>query len=272
MSRLLTYGILNQRRPAPPVPLLLDLYPGAAAAYSLRKLRNDYTGAAIRVRRSSDNTEQDIAFSGDDLDTVALLNFVGAGNGFVTTWYDQSLNARNATQATVGQQPRIVNAGAVEMIGGAPTLNFLNGTTTLLKTVDFGLQQPVSQFTQWQSPSGSVQVLTDGVIIDLAASLTILSATSLRNFAGVSLTQTVANITNVKGLSFLRFEGVNSAIGYNGGALVIGNAGTNLMRGVTIGASGNSSAAPYNGFIFCHIVYPNDQATNRSAIELILNS
>ena len=39
---------------------LLDVYTGAAAAYSLRKLRSDYTGACLRVRRSSDSAEQDI--------------------------------------------------------------------------------------------------------------------------------------------------------------------------------------------------------------------
>jgi hypothetical protein len=27
---------------------------------------------------------------GNDLDTASLLTFCGAGNGFVTTWYDQS--------------------------------------------------------------------------------------------------------------------------------------------------------------------------------------
>jgi hypothetical protein len=39
------------------VNLLLDDYPNAAVAYSLRKLRTDYTGNSIRVRRSSDNAE-----------------------------------------------------------------------------------------------------------------------------------------------------------------------------------------------------------------------
>ncbi len=39
---------------------LLDQYPSAAVAYSVRKLRAAYTGNAIRVRRSSDNTEQEI--------------------------------------------------------------------------------------------------------------------------------------------------------------------------------------------------------------------
>ena len=63
---------------APPAsPLLLDTYTGAAVAYSLRQLRTAYTGAAIRVRRSSDNAEQDINFVGGDLDTQSLLDFVG---------------------------------------------------------------------------------------------------------------------------------------------------------------------------------------------------
>lgn len=57
--------------------LLLDTYINAAVAYSLRKLRTAYTGSSIRVRRSSDNAEQDIAFSGNDLDTTSLLDFVG---------------------------------------------------------------------------------------------------------------------------------------------------------------------------------------------------
>jgi hypothetical protein len=102
------------------VPLLLDLYPNAAAAYSVRKLRTAYTGACIRVRRSSDNAEQDIGFSGNDLDTAALLAFVGSGNGFVTTWYDQSGNGLNLTQPTAGTQMRIVNSGVLEI---EPTTN-----------------------------------------------------------------------------------------------------------------------------------------------------
>ena len=58
-------------------PLLLDLYPNAQVAYSLRKLRTAYTGSAIRVRRSSDNAEQDFGFVGNDLDTASMLDFVG---------------------------------------------------------------------------------------------------------------------------------------------------------------------------------------------------
>ena len=111
----------------PVVNLLLDDYPNAAAAYSLRKLDKDYTGNAIRVRRSNDNREQDIGFVGNDLDTTSLKTFVGVNSGFVTTWYDQSGNARNATQTTAANQPRIVNAGTVERVNTKPSI-FLDGS------------------------------------------------------------------------------------------------------------------------------------------------
>jgi hypothetical protein len=107
--------------------LLLDQYSGAAAAYSLRKLDKDYTGSAIRVRRSNDNTEQDIGFVGNDLDTASLKTFVGANSGFITTWYNQADSAgvfgtKNATQTTAANQPRIVNAGVVERQNGKPSI------------------------------------------------------------------------------------------------------------------------------------------------------
>jgi hypothetical protein len=80
---------------------------------SLRKMISTAT-VAIRVRRSSDNTEQDIGFSGNSLDTASLATFVGAGNGFVVTFYDQTGNGRNAVQATAAKQPRIVSSGTYD--------------------------------------------------------------------------------------------------------------------------------------------------------------
>lgn len=53
---------------------LLDSYPNAAAAYSLRKLKKSYSGSAVRVRRSYDDAEADIGFSNNVLDETALLN------------------------------------------------------------------------------------------------------------------------------------------------------------------------------------------------------
>jgi len=122
---------------ATPYVGLLDTYPGASAAYSVRLLKSTYTGSAIRVRRSSDNAEQDIGFSGGNLDTTSLTSFCGAGNGFVTTWYDQSGNGVNATQSTAANQPQIVSAGAIYTdINGFPSIRMAGelwmGTSAIL--------------------------------------------------------------------------------------------------------------------------------------------
>lgn len=109
--------------------LLLDSYP-ATVAYSLRKLRTAYAGSAIRVRRSSDNTEIDIGFVGVDLDTASLLSFVGSSDGFVSIWYDQQ-GSNNATQATASNQLRVVNNGSLELINGLPTLKFFQGQSKM---------------------------------------------------------------------------------------------------------------------------------------------
>jgi hypothetical protein len=111
--------------------LLLDLYPSAAAAYSVRKLRTAYTGSAIRVRRSSDNTEQNIGFVNNVLDTSTLTSFCSGTNGFVTTWYDQSGNGRDATQTTASNQPQIVSSGSVITLNGKPSMKF-DGSNDIL--------------------------------------------------------------------------------------------------------------------------------------------
>ncbi len=94
-----------------------------AAAYSVTKLSSSYSGKALRVRRSSDNLQQDIGFtSGGLLDEDALTTFVGSVSAYVVTWYDQSGNARNLTQATDSAQPTIVLNGVISKKNGIPTL------------------------------------------------------------------------------------------------------------------------------------------------------
>ena len=103
-----------------------------AVNFELRRESRSYTGNAIRVRRSSDNAEANIGFTAiGDLDTTALLTFVGSGNGFITILYDKSGNGRNATQTTPDNQPRIVNAGVIETQNGKPVVRF-DGTDILI--------------------------------------------------------------------------------------------------------------------------------------------
>ena len=63
---------------APSSDLLLDLYPNAAAAFSVRKLDQDYTGYCMRVREDSGDTEADIGFDGSGgVDQSAIATHCG---------------------------------------------------------------------------------------------------------------------------------------------------------------------------------------------------
>jgi hypothetical protein len=66
---------------------LLRQYGGAAAAYSLQRLDTSVDNV-VRVRRSTDDAETD--FTAQEVAGGVLASFCGAGDGFVTTLYDQS--------------------------------------------------------------------------------------------------------------------------------------------------------------------------------------
>jgi len=159
--------------------LLLDLYgDDIEAAYSLRKLRAGYTGAAIRVRRDTDNAEQDIGFdSNGDLDTSALTAFV-PDNGYVVKWYDQSGNSNDAVQATSSAQPHIVVGSVISTHGGKPAVTqstaLGNPTNQFLDTPTINavhnfvtLYQPiVGSIRAYYAQSANQYVAYDGFRID----------------------------------------------------------------------------------------------------------
>ncbi len=138
-----------------------------AAAYSVRLLDSSvgvptYTGAAMRVRRDTaggagDDDEADIAFDSGVISLDSAISNASAGvtattlgqflnvgtvggttytnpdsltvtaSCFVDTWYDQSGNANDASQATQGSQPQIhdgtVNTDLITE-NGKPSLEF----------------------------------------------------------------------------------------------------------------------------------------------------
>lgn len=102
-------------------PLLLDTLTNAPlAAYSSRKLRTGYTGAAYRVRRDSDNAEQDIGFtSGGAPDVASLASFCGTALGWRSKLYNQAASpgvGSDLVQATAAKQPNCWDGTAVSSI------------------------------------------------------------------------------------------------------------------------------------------------------------
>jgi hypothetical protein len=254
----------------PPAPLLLDTYSGAAAAYSLRKLRTSYSGAAIRVRRSSDNAEADIGFNvNDELDTATLLAFCGAGNGFVTTWYDQSGNGRNPEQATVANQPQIVSSGSVILENGKPALRF-DGINDFLRK-DFGITfpQPNTYFTLIKINQIKNQNFVDSFTPTTnRAGLFSASNGNYEIFAGNVLG---SNNKDAYVLMEAFFNTTNSIIRINGNNVITGNAGNQSAQPIIIGTytPGNGQA---NMQMQELIIYNSDQYSNRTGIESNINA
>jgi hypothetical protein len=274
--------------------LLLDDYPNAAAAYSLRKLRTAYTGSAIRVRRSNDNTEQDIGFVGNDLDTASLKTFVGANSGFVTTWYDQSTNARDATQTTAANQPRIVNAGTVQRENGKVTL-FFDGTNDNLTRSAGAYLTNVNQGFIFSINKRDANNASEAVIIQFRTS-TSLTRALLSYRISAAGNQGIGGGGRRLDSDAFQAVGTNS---YNGNLLLASvhfnwqNALLNVYEnGLGAGTrnpfqtSGNTSNTNGDFFIGCGngntnflngkiseiIVYNTDQSSNRTGIETNINS
>ena len=248
-----------------PAPLLLDLYPSAAAAYSLRKLRTDYAGSAIRVRRSSDNTEQDIGFYGNILDTSSLSSFCSGTDGFVTTWYDQSGNARNATQTTAVLQPKIVSSGSVILNNGKPAINF--GSFLEALGTSFALNRPYSIYSQFlQTSSSNSRMISSNsnncLISATRASATVFTEGAVRSGSYASVNQNVI-ISLIESTSTSKFY-------YNNTDITNGT-GNNDWGTFNIGSSINYAEASFGIMKEC-IVYNIDKTSDNTAINNNINS
>jgi hypothetical protein len=251
-------------------PLLLDLFPNAAAAYSLRKLRTAYSGSAIRVRRSSDNTEQDIGFVGNNLDTASLLTFCGAGNGFVTTWYDQSGNGNNATQSTAGNQPIIVSSGAIltDVTTGNYSVRFQNAGLNMTSSVTL-VQQFIASFVM-QRVASSTHYLIGGTSSSLYMMAIGSTNNYLTNIGGGGAT-TLQNISgSVTRLLTINRDSSNVITGFNNGNAMT-NTRTNSGNN-TYNALGRINSFSTDGYISEAIWWNQNYLADRTAIETNINS
>ena len=253
---------------------VLDLYPNASGAYSLRKLRSAYAGSVVRIRRSSDNTETDIGFlSNGDFDSASAVSFCGAGNGFVVTWYDQSGNSRDVTNTTAVNQPQIVSSGVIISINSKASMNF--GGDDVLIRLAFGSSNSVTAFSVFRNTSllnnpNVFSIGTNGSSTSKAFGLN--SGTGFqRIFAGSSLQFNVASVVNTHYLGYNLFNGASSQIAINGASAIVGDAGTNSNTDFAIGA-GLAASNFMIGGIQEVILYATNQATNKAAIETLINS
>jgi hypothetical protein len=283
---------------APAVPInepLLDSFPTAAAAYSLRLLRTGYTGNCIQVRRASDNTTQNIGFVANYLDTASLKTFCSGTDCFVAIWYDQSTNGNNATQTTNGRQPRIVSSGNINYAQGRAGVQFgVNDSTVLqangLLSLFDSLNMPFSAFVAaLKSDSTTIgQILRARQLTAEASIQTLLLLDSPNNFLNYLTRNTSFNLISSSSTSkytlnyslfswlysgstinFYTNNSINGSISHSHGTV------TFTPNAFTIGNEVYPSAYarfPFIGTISEIITYPVNQTTNVSAIHTNINN
>ncbi len=295
--------------PQGPTKLLLDKYPGSAAAYSLRKLSAKYSGPAIKIRRASDSLEADVFFDNNgnislesivanvsetttgkpqgsatfSLPVSTLGEFVGnikyssAGvtDAFVVVWYDQSSNGNDAQQLNAASQPKVVNAGFIVLEGKEPAVEFDGSNYFLESGAVTASSQPITVIST-TTPQAT------------AFSGGILNTTDSNNFidfyrndggfainAGTTLSSgaTVDYVQDIQYVRFSLFNGANSEIFANGTSVISGNANTTGISGnLFVGKYLTSSNNFMNGLMQEVILYASDQSSNRTNIESDINS
>ena len=254
---------------------LLDLYPSATAAYSLRRLSADNTENIIRVRRSSDNAEQNFGYNSSNvLDTAAVLSFCGAGNGFITTWYDQSGFLRHATQTTAANQPQIVSSGAIITTNSKPSLFFdgSNDSFNIASTISVGTSNYTSFVAKRDASTRRLIGISGGQ--GGAVYLHALWTDNKYYLQAKTTHYQVSNSTDTT-TSQLLLTGLNNAgtmaMYKNGGVIASSQVATAIS--LTINAIGIYSGPNYTfGNIQEVIFYNSEQSANRTGIESNINT
>ena len=253
--------------------LILNQWSGAGAAFSIRLLDTNYSGNCLKVRRSSDNTEQDIGFSSGSIDVASLESFCSATDGFVSKWYDQSGNANDLAMATQGTQPKIVTSGITHTNGTNPTVTFTS-TKRLGLTSDLSGNQPWTVASVWSYESGyEIQPLTynsdsgGSCIITYGAPggyyLYVASNTKYSQYNGT--------LPNYATSVFIAYTGYQTAV-INGSALTPFAGNQNNSSGDFQSMGGNTGTRGHTGTIQELIFWSSDLGADAFLIDDNLNA
>jgi len=230
-----------------------------AASYSLYKIESTYAGNCLKIRRSSDDTEQDIGFVGNHIDIDAIATFVGTGYGYVTTWYDQSGSSRNLVQATFISQPLFY----------FPTESVkFDGVNDYMKTANFTLNQPETAYlVVKRKKNTATEIFIDGKVEYTGRIYSTINTKLAFNTAYPNkYFSTTLELNRFKSVCAV-FNSTSGVIQINNYTEATGDAGTNNMGGITIGCGG--SLGGYSNSEFKEVVVRStaDDATLRASIK-----
>lgn len=239
-------------------PFLLDQFSSAAtAAFAVRKLRAAYTGGCVTIRRGSDGTTATIGFTpAGDFDVTGYTSFVGLsgggfGNGFVTTWFDQTTNGNNAAQATAALQPKI----ALNVTNGRPALLFVSSAAQwIATTATFTFTAP---FT-FSAVSSQITTGAYGNIIGINDT-TFFPSMEYNNSIPANVYTTANAITDITSSNTFNagawtsaqavFNNSLSSLSVNGAVVTGTNGSLNSETGLTLTMGGQLFGNPLNGYL-----------------------
>jgi hypothetical protein len=251
---------------------LLDDYPGASAAYSLRELTTtswNIGDVVIQARNSNNDTE---TFTSAEVFDGTLVDFANLGDGsaFVQRWYDQSGNGNNILQSTNALQPLIVSGGVLLADG----LKF-NGTDQYFDCgFNHGTTSAQSIFTVAQTSdlTGNRMLIDGRDANDDGIGMFYLTSSDFIRFH-VDATDVFSNTSLSANTEYL-FSGIygsTTSTFYEDGTQTDTDTGAPASSSSTtnyhIGRVAYTSLAFWQGSIQEVIIYPDDQSANQAGID-----
>lgn len=251
------------------------------AGWSLRTLNgNNYSGAFVLLRRSSDNAEKAfypdgngvISMSSEDGAGTSLSTWVSTNSAYVKTWYDQSGSGNHVTNTTTTQQPIIVDAGSLVVDeAGLVATRWDAGQILQASYTD---SQPFTVFASVSSDDAAGNRVFFGADAATDKRIGIVGNEIFQNF-GTAMLGTAGDNSVYDGERYLAYHMINnasSAMGWNGTHNESATTGANgITSNFHIGAQ-TSGTRPWDGFINEVIFYSSDQSSNRASIEADINA
>ncbi len=235
-----------------------------AASYSLRLLDSAYGGALIRLRRSSDDAESDFSAVAETgiIDTAAIATWLGASDGLLMTWYDQSGNGRNVVQAIDAKQLKYIADH-----NGKPAF-LSDGADDFTQFTGVNLPQPYEMAIVTQPTAQNSGRLFDSADTAKRGTCWVGTSGEVWSYGGTSSFSGVADIVDTNTHYVLtQFNGASSVLRIDGGEDATGDTSAEDLGGWTVGSRWDG-AFNHTGYTYEFILKASLlSAGERSALE-----